>query len=168
MSCVNFPLMGWPAFYMATAPTIPSFYWDVVSDEQRIKEICCRLGSLIDYVQILTDGENQTANELEELKNLFEQFQESGFDDYYKEQIQEWIENNLATLWSMFASQVYFGLTDDGHFCAYVPLSWAAITFDTGAVYGTDQYGRLILRYNVGNGQGVIDNTAPNYGMMGD
>lgn len=168
MSCVNFPLMGWPAFYMATAPTIPSFYWDVVSDEQRIKEICCRLGSLIDYVQILTDGENQTANELEKLKNLFEQFQESGFDDYYKEQIQEWIENNLATLWSMFASQVYFGLTDSGHFCAYVPLSWAAITFDTGAEYGTEQYGRLILRYNVGNGQGVIDNTAPNYGMMGD
>lgn len=167
MTAVNFPLAGWPAFYMTSAPTIPSFYWDVVSDEQRIKEICCRLGSLIDYVQILTDGENQTASELEELKNLFEQFQESGFDDYYKAQIQEWIENNLATLWTMFASQVYFGLTDDGHFCAYVPLSWAAITFDTGAVYGTDQYGRLILRYNVENGQGVIDNTAPDYGMIG-
>lgn len=168
MNHITFPLMGWPSFYMATSPTIPSFYWDVVSDEQRIKEICCRLGSLIDYVQILTDGENQTASELEELKNLFEQFQESGFDDYYKEQIQEWIENNLATLWNMFASQVYFGLTDNGYFCAYVPLSWAAITFDTGAEYGTEQYGRLILRYNVGNGQGVIDNTAPNYGMIGD
>lgn len=164
MSIVNFPLMGWPAFYMATAPTIPSFYWDVVSDEQRIKEICCRLGSLIDYVQILTDGENQTASELEELKELFEQFQESGFDDYYKEQIQEWIANNLATLWSMFASQVYFGITDNGYFCAYVPESWKDITFDTGTTYGTNTYGRLILRYNV-EGQGVVDNTDPNYGM---
>lgn len=168
MNPVTFPLMGWPAFYMTTAPTIPSFYWDVVSDEQRIKEICCRLGSLIDYVQTLTDGENQTASELEELKALFEQFQESGFDDYYKEQIQEWIKNNLATLWGMFASQVYFGITDNGYFCAYVPESWNDIEFDTGAVYGTDQYGRLILRYDVLNGQGVIDNTAPDYEMIGE
>ena len=38
----------------------------------------------------------------------------------------------------------------------------AVSRFDTGAVYGTEDYGRLILRYET-SGQGVIDNTAPNY-----
>lgn len=59
-------------------------------------------------------------------------------------------------------AMVFFGLTSDGHFCAYIPGSWADIEFDTGAVYGTSQYGRLLLRYRT-DGSEVIDNTAPNY-----
>ena len=31
--------------------------------------------------------------------------------------------------------------------------------FDTGMVYGKFDYGRLILRYDVDNARGVIDNT---------
>ena len=44
---------------------------------------------------------------------------------------------------------VYFGLTLDGYFVAYIPESWTQIIFDTGAVYGTPEYGRLILSYDV-------------------
>ncbi len=60
---------------------------------------------------------------------------------------------------STFARRgVYFGLTDDGHFCAYIPDNWEDIEFDTGTNYGEFDYGRLILRYDV-DGSGVIDNT---------
>ena len=44
---------------------------------------------------------------------------------------------------------VFFGLTLDGYFVAYIPESWTQIIFDTGAVYGTPEYGRLILSYDV-------------------
>ena len=53
---------------------------------------------------------------------------------------------------------VFFGLTSDGYFCAYIPDAWSDIEFDTGAVFGRFDYGRLILRYDV-DGSGVIDNT---------
>jgi len=39
------------------------------------------------------------------------------------------------------ATFVTFGLTDDGHFCAYVPDSWTNVTFET------DHDGKLILNY---------------------
>ena len=64
----------------------------------------------------------------------------------------------MADLISAGIKQVYFGLTSDGYFCAYVPDSWSDITFDTGATYGTETYGRLILRFD-SDGSGVIDNT---------
>ena len=49
-------------------------------------------------------------------------------------------------------------LEENGYFCAYIPSSWSDITFDTGAVYGKYDYGRLILRFNA-EGDGVINNT---------
>ena len=75
-------------------------------------------------------------------------------DEFLARKAQE-IDDRIST----FARRgVYFGLTDDGHFCAYVPDDWEDIEFDTGTRYGEFDYGRLILRYDV-DGSGVIDNT---------
>lgn len=150
------------SYIMKANPTLPKFYWDVKSQEQLIMHICCYLDSLKDHVNEMGEQVNVNTEDIERLKEMFEQFQQSGFDDYYAEQIERWIEENLPWLWETFASMVFFGLTSDGYFCAYVPESWEDIVFDTGAVYGTEQYGRLILRY-ITDGTGVIDNTDPYY-----
>ena len=89
MSSQIWPIVPYGAFTLAT-PTIPKFYWDVYSQEQRWKTICCELGKLIDYANAIG------------------------------------VQVNI---------------------CAYIPSSWAGIMFDTGAVYGTDSYGCLILKY---------------------
>ena len=81
---------------------------------------------------------------------------QSGFEDYYEAQIEQWIRDNTAQLFTTLAKQVFFGLTMDGHFVAYIPDGWQDITFDTGAVYGRSDYGRLILRFTA---DGAIDNT---------
>lgn len=138
---------------------IPDIYWNVYSEEQRYKFLCSRLQKLIEYANKMGVQLNLQSEAINELAQLFEQFKESGFLDYYEKQIEKWIKNNLPTLWDMFAAQVFFGLTNDGYFCAYVPDSWNDIMFDTGAVFGQFDYGRLILRYNVDGARGVIDNT---------
>lgn len=143
-------------------PTLPKFYWEVKSPEQLIANVYCILNALKDYTNDVSDTVNGFEDRVSNLEDLFNQFMESGFDDYYREQIEQWIRDNLAWLWQTFAQMVFFGLTSDGHFCAYVPESWSDIVFDTGAVYGTEQYGRLILRYNT-SGEGVIDNTSDYY-----
>lgn len=144
--------------YLGSTPVVPDIYWDVYSSEQRWKWICCNLIGLINYSDEQTKQINLNTEEIEKLKELFEKFKESGFEDYYKEQLKEWIENNLALLYEQLATQVFFGLTSDGYFCAYVPDSWSDIQFDTGMVYGRSDYGRLILRFDA-EGQGVINNT---------
>lgn len=148
------PFCGFSAF----TPTIPKLYWDVKSQEQRILNLFDLLNKLICYSEQIGIQLNLSQDELDKLKAEFEKFQDSGFEDYYEKQLAQWMNENAATLFQLLAKQVYFGLTDDGHFCAYIPDSWSDITFDTGAVYGRADYGRLILRFDA-DGTGVIDNT---------
>ena len=146
-------------------PSIPKFYWDVDSQEQGIKQLCKTVCMLIDYLNQVADQVNIDTDAIAELKALFQKFQESGFDDYYRAQIEQWVKDNMENIIRDSIKMVFFGLTDDGYFCAYIPDSWSDLTFDTGMNYGTYTYGRLIIRMET-DGSGVIDNTG--YGEYGD
>lgn len=128
---------------------IPSMYWNVISPEQRIKRMCqeiCKLSSYASYLGIeLSDAQS----EIEELKRAYDEFESGGFIDTYLDKIEEWINENMERLFAEAAKMLFFGITLDGHFVAYIPESWSDIDFDTGMVYGTPEYGRLILRYDV-------------------
>ena len=160
-----------PTFWGFTefTATIPKMYWDVKSQEQRIHRICELINRLICYTGYLGDKGNEFAEELERLANEFEKFKESGFEDYYLEQIEQWVNDNIETLYHLLVKQVYFGLTDDGHFVAYIPESWDDIMFDTGFNFEDDTYGRLILRWDVDDSHPVTQTPyEPNHhGIIG-
>jgi hypothetical protein len=149
-------MINWP--FTDLTPTVPKFYWDVKSQEQRIKIMCILIQQLIEVASEWDSASGEIKTRLSDLETLFKEFQEHGFDKYYEEQIEKWFSDNAFEIYKLIAKQIFFGLTDDGYFCAYVPDSWSEIEFDTGATYGTYTYGRLLLRYNV-DGTGVIDNT---------
>ena len=151
------PIVPYKAFTNFT-PALPQFYWDVYSSEQRIKQLCQELDKLVAYANMLGTQLNATEEEMEELKELLQSFIDTSLPEYLEKYIREWIEANTLKLWQTFAKQVFFGLTDEGYFCAYVPDSWSDIVFDTGAVFGRSDYGRLILKMNV-SGETAIDNT---------
>ena len=158
MDCFERGIKRWfPYFagFTEFTPTIPKLYWDVESQEQRILVLCRQLHKLVCYIDYVGDRVNINHEEIEELKAQFQKFIESGFEDYYAKQIYAWIEKNMPALMSRAIKQVYFGLNMDGYFVAYVPESWNDITFDTGAVYGRSDYGRLKLRFEA---DGAIDN----------
>lgn len=127
---------------------IPKFYWDAESPEQRVKALCMLYDKLMAYVDALKDAVNVDSEAIKELQDAFQKFMESGFDDYYAEQVARWIAENLQKIIdAMTVSTVYFGLTDDGHFTAYYPISWKTVQFDTIADYSSDYYGCLVLLY---------------------
>lgn len=156
----DFPIAPYGSFTEYT-PALPQFYWDVYSAEQRIKHMCYEIEKCIDYADMLGLNLNITHDDVAKLQTDFKKFMESGFEDYYEQKLEEWIRNNVAEIFNTLAKMVFFGLTDDGYFCAYIPDSWSDITFDTGAVYGRADYGRLILRFDA-DGTGVIDNLYDN------
>ena len=147
-----------PAFagFTEFTASIPKLYWGVKSQEQRILTLCKQLHKLVCYADMLGGKITMNRDDIDELTEMFNKFMESGFDDYYAEQIEAWINANMERIISASIKQVYFGLNDEGYFVAYVPDSWSDITFDTGAVYGRTDYGRLILRFEA---DGAIDNT---------
>lgn len=152
------PVPLWPAFF-PSAPVVPKLYYDALSPEQRIKKLCEELHRLCEYANTLGIAINLDREAIAELQADFQRFIDGEYDQYYKDLIYKWIQDNFADLISAGVRQVFFGLTDDGYFCAYVPDSWSEITFDTGAVFGRSDYGRLILRFEADPAQGVIDNT---------
>ena len=59
--------------------------------------------------------------------------------------------DKLMIIEDYIATMVFFGITDDGYFVAYIPESWDDITFNTT---GLDinlpiqpEYGHLVLSY---------------------
>lgn len=147
-------------FWNQFTPTLPTLYWDVDSHEERIKRICLELHKLVEYANYLGTNINLDHETIEELQKAFQSFIDGEYDDYYKQVIYDWIQDNFENLISDGIKQVYFGLTDNGYFCAYVPDSWSEISFDTGCVFGRSDYGRLILRFEANpDAQNVIDNT---------
>ena len=137
------PFACWPYTMV-----IPKFYWDAESPEQRVKYLCMLYDKLMAYVDALKDNVNVDSEAIAELQDVFQKFMESGFDDYYAQQVAQWIAENLQKIIdAMTVSTVYFGLTDDGYFTANYPLSWKTVQFDTIADYSSDYYGCLVLLY---------------------
>lgn len=137
------PFFGWTQF----TPALPEFYWDVYSAEERIKKICFELHKLCEYANMLGENINIDHELIDELQKAFTQFMESGFDDYYKEQVAKWINDNFKVIMDgLVGHMLFFGLTDDGYFTAYIPPKWA-IKFDTDIDYQSDNYGCLEIIY---------------------
>lgn len=139
----------WFAGFTDFTPTIPKMYWDVESQEQRIHAICKQLHKLVCYADMLGDKINVNREDIDELQRLFEQFMESGFDDYYADQVEKWIAEHLEFIYDHTIKQIYFGLggEDNAYLVAYIPESWDDITFDTIMNFSDPNYGALTLSY---------------------
>lgn len=141
------PFVGFTEF----TASIPKLYFGVKSQEQRILAICEQLHKLACYADYIGDKVNINRKDIDWLMEQFELFKEHGFDEYYLEQVERWIDDHMTFIFENVVKQVYFGLNEQGYFVAYIPEGWSDIVFDTGMQYGTDTYGRLILRWDVDN-----------------
>lgn len=157
---LRFPIYsGWTQY----TPVIPKFYWDVYSMEQRLKQLCMNFDKVEHYLDYVADLMNQwnidfTKEIEDELREMWELIN-NGMEGA----AQEWLEKNLEWLFTEVAKQVYFGLTLNGYFVAYIPDGWDDIIFDTGMVYGEDTYGRLILRWDVDNSGYAVNQRPENW-----
>lgn len=137
------PFAGFTEF----VASIPKLYFGVKSQEQRILAICEQLNKLICFVDYQGEKINLNRADIDWLMAEFKKFKESGFDDYYLEQIENWVNTHMQQIIEQAIKMVFFGLTLDGYFCAWVPRSWQGILFDTIADYANENYGCLVLNY---------------------
>lgn len=145
------------SYWTDFTPTIPKMYWDVYSQEDRIKKLCCEFFKMTKYADKIAEQLNLTDDELEELRNELEEYIQGAFETYYEEMLNNWINENMADILSRAMRIVYFGLTLDGYFVGYIPEgnAWDDIMFDTGQNYDDDKYGRLMLYYKTDSSSDV-------------
>lgn len=151
-----------PPFWNFTnfTPSIPKLYWNVRSQEQRLLNLFELMNKVICYADML--GEN--VDELIERMDALEQkLSDPEFIEQYIEVLQKWLDEHMPDIIADAIRIVYFGLTLDGYFVAYIPEgnAWDDVMFDTGGVYDSDAYGRLMLYYKTDTSSEVWQSDPP-------
>lgn len=124
----------------------------VFDDSLSYYEVVCKVAKILNTHTDLLNAMQETLNlhtsQIQEIQQWIQDFNAGNLNPQLQDWIKQWIDANLQLIFTHTAKQVFFGLTSDGYFVAYIPQSWDDIIFDTGHDYTKDTYGRLILRWN--------------------
>lgn len=145
------------AFRFWCQKVLPAVYDDSLSYYELLAKVIEKLNEVIDAYSGSGETIQYILNQLVELQKEFDEFKEGGFEEYYEEQLDRWIHENMEGIIGESIKMVFFGLTKNGYFVAYIPDSWKEIRFDTGMVYNLSTYGRLILRMDVDSPYDIFD-----------
>lgn len=90
------------------------------------------------------------SDKADKIIELYQAIITGDFPPEFENAIVSWLQENAVDIVGDLVHMVFFGLTLDGYFVAYVPESWDDITFNTSnydiTIPDTD-FGRLVLSY---------------------
>lgn len=113
---------------------------------KHVKDLMARVSGLEEW-QITHEAE------YEELKLLYDQILSGNFPTSMIRALEVWLGRNAFDIIGEYVKMVFFGITDDGYFVAYIPESWDDIIFGTTGLddfpAGID-YGHLTLSFEIG------------------
>ena len=105
---------------------------------------------LLDSLTQLDQWIDTHQTEYEELKKAVDDLESGQWSPEFVKTLISWYKNNIIDIIGEMVKQIYFGITDDGYFVAYIPDSWNDIVFGTSGYddfpTGID-YGHLTLSY---------------------
>lgn len=94
----------------------------------------------------LVGGYEDRITALENFKNRMES---GDFTEAFLNSLHSWLTANMPEILADLIKMVWFGLTDDGYFIAYIPESWDDIVFNTTeydiSLDLQPEYGHLVL-----------------------
>lgn len=106
------------------------------------------VSSYDEAIDALNAWKNEVDPEIKDLKELYDMMMSGDLPEGVQNAISEWLSVNAIDLMGELIKNVYFGLTNDGYFCAFIPQSWNWVTFDTITDFSDPLYGHLVLQYD--------------------
>ena len=107
---------------------------------------------LTELVDNLDDWKIQHEEEYEQLKALYDAVMAGNFPESITNAFNKWMQQNALNLVGELVKMVFFQITDEGYFVAYIPDSWADIIFNTTGydiIISDVDYGHLTLSFNI-------------------
>lgn len=105
----------------------------------------------MDAIAALERWRENTQDAIDDIKQLYNDIITGNFPPEISSAITNWISVHFYDIVGDMMRMVFFGLTDDGYFVAYIPESWDDIQFfTTGYDYSTSlmpEFGHLVLGY---------------------
>lgn len=113
-----------------------------------LRELICKIKTIMGKVESLEEWRREHEPEYQELKELYDAVMSGNFPPSVVQAFEEWMSRNAIELVGKLVKHVYFGLTNDGYFCAYIPENWSDISFDTVSNFDDPLFGHLMLMYD--------------------
>lgn len=115
-----------------------------------LREVICKVTKILKTVAKLDEWKEEHEKQYEELKKFYDDLIAGNFTPEMEEALYKWTVENTVDIIGKAIKAVFFGLTDNGYFVAYIPDSWNDITFGTSGLddfpSGVD-FGHLTLTY---------------------
>ena len=109
------------------------------------------LGSYDEVIQTLNDWIAENEPKLDDFEQLYNMMMSGNLPPGVQEGINKWMQEHALDIVGSLVKMVIFGLTDDGHFVAFIPDSWDDIIFNTTGLNISlalmPEYGHLVLSY---------------------
>ena len=125
---------------------LPAVYDDSLSYYELLAKIQEKVNEEITSLNNLNAWQQAQDEVIGLLEQKVDDFIDGGYKDEFDQFVQGWLDENWDGYISKWAHMLFFGLTDDGYFCAYIPHDWSFV-FDTIVNYRDPNYGRLCIIY---------------------
>lgn len=125
---------------------LPAVYDDSLSYYELLCKIQEKLNEVIGSENNLNAWQEAQDEVIGELEQLVQDFIAGGYKQDFDQFAQDWLDQNIQQALTKAAHMVFFGLTDDGYFTAYIPTDWSFV-FGTIVDYDDENYGSLTIRY---------------------
>ena len=109
--------------------------------------------TLDEAIKSLDQWREDTQPTIDDFKALYEAIVSGNLPEGMKLGMYEWMEENAVDIVGRMVKMVFFGITLDGYFVAYIPDSWEDIIFGTTGLDDFPagiEYGHLTLSLNIG------------------
>ena len=90
------------------------------------------------------------ASRVDTFEDFYNEIMAGDFPESFKVAFDKYVSDNALDIIGQAATSVFFGLTQDGYFVAFIPDSWDEITFGTTGLDDFPEgipYGHLTLSY---------------------
>ena len=125
---------------------LPAVYDDSLSYYELLAKIEDKTNEMVGDLNNLNEWQEAQDVVMKELETLVQNFIDGGYLDSFEVFVSNWLDTHLKDIITRSTRMVFFGLTDDGYFTAYVPTEWAFV-LDTIVDYNDDNYGSLVIKY---------------------
>lgn len=120
--------------------------------ESDLRELIHKVTRMYKQVNELEAWKNTHEKEYEQLKELYDQIVSGNFPPEVEAAFYKWASENMVDIiGTIITTKIFFKLTDDGYFTAYIPESWSQIQFNTTQydiwLEQQPEFGHLVLSY---------------------
>lgn len=134
-----------PAPYAAPGD---QYQYDIYFIVDQLKRLTCQSEQLRRKVCEQEDGMRHLAqDQMQNNCDIAAVNQRLDSGDFNKGDFEQWTVDNMPQIVADTVKFISFGLTEDGHFVAYVPETWSFLRFDTVQDITSPCFGRLVINY---------------------